>query len=218
MTPALARRPVRDRRDPRPRARSVGQLPRSGSFTPYTAILNVTGQPGDLAAAVSRRRRAADRRPADRAAGARGAAAGARDAARAGAAVGRPPAGAGAPRRLADPEHRAASARGATPRRSASAVPRRDSHRHLEQLRLVPGRERRRARSSSTSFSSAPRDGASGSPTTGRRRRRDRSDGLDDLAVGQRSPARRARSARRPSAARSSAASTHSATSSAQIG
>ena len=45
LTPALAQRPVADRRDRRLHARPVGRLPPLGQFTPYTAIFNVTGQP-----------------------------------------------------------------------------------------------------------------------------------------------------------------------------
>ena len=45
VTPALAARPLPHRRGPRPGTRPMGQLPASGAFTPYTAMMNVTGQP-----------------------------------------------------------------------------------------------------------------------------------------------------------------------------
>ena len=65
----------------------MGLFTRSGAFTPFTAVANVTGPAGDRAAA-GRARGPAGRRAALRPPGARGRPAGRRDAARGGAAVG----------------------------------------------------------------------------------------------------------------------------------
>ena len=45
LTPGLAERPVRDRRDRHLQRRPWADFGRSGRFTPYTALFNVTGQP-----------------------------------------------------------------------------------------------------------------------------------------------------------------------------
>ena len=160
--------PAADRRDPRPRARSVGHYRRSGYFTPYTAIVNVTGLPAislplyqgedglptgvqligppareDVAA--RRSRRSSSRRCRGRSGGRRW-----RSAAQ--------PTPSTAPIRL-----------GITPRRSASAVPWRDvsgtsSSSASSQVANAVGPP-----SSSTSFERAPGHGA-GTLTIGRRR------------------------------------------------
>ena len=117
---------------------------RSAAFTPYTAIVNVTGQPaislplyhGDdgLPTAVQLiGPPAREEVLLALAAPARG-----------GAAVGDRVATRVRSPRLSHAEHGAHRPR-VTPRRSASAVPWRGDQRHLQQLGLVPGGERRRA-------------------------------------------------------------------------
>ena len=66
LTPALAARPlpIGDVHGLGPDP--MGHFRRSGLFTPYTAIVNVTGLPGHLAAAVRGRGRPAERGPARR--------------------------------------------------------------------------------------------------------------------------------------------------------
>ena len=95
LTPALAERPLQIGE-----CNGLGEDPmadfaRSGQFTPFTALFNVTGQPAHLGPGRLRRRRPADQRPPRRQAAGRGHAAAGRLAARgrarsdAGAAVGR---------------------------------------------------------------------------------------------------------------------------------
>ena len=64
-----------DRRVQRPRRGSDGDLERSGRFTPYTSLFNVTGQPAISIPVGLRRRRPAHQRPARRQAALRGPAA-----------------------------------------------------------------------------------------------------------------------------------------------
>ena len=113
VTPALAERPL-----PIGECHGLGEDPlrdldRSGLFTPYTSLFNVTGQPAISLPVGLRRRRPADRRPARRQAARRGPAAAGRSAARSRAPVGAPA-----------PRHRRHPRAGVTPSASASAVPR----------------------------------------------------------------------------------------------
>ena len=122
----------------------MADFARSGAFTPYTALFNVTGQPAiSVPAGFGEDGLPTNVQLVGQAAR-RGHAAPARRPARDRAAARRPPPRARPAARPTAPST-AASARGWTPSASASAVPARRAHRHREQLRLVPGRQRRRA-------------------------------------------------------------------------
>ena len=135
VTPALGERPL-----PIGECNGLGDDPladlaRSGTFTPYTSLFNITGQPAislpvgfgtdglptgvQIVGKPLNEDTAAAARGADRERRTRG-------------------------RTTARPRT-SAIRRGVTPSASAPAVPRRAEHLHREQLRLVPGDERRGA-------------------------------------------------------------------------
>ena len=136
VTPALAERPLRDRRVQR--ARRASRCDDLDALRPLHALHGAVQRhrpARDLAAGRLRRRRAADRRADRRQAAQRGHAAPARGADRDGAPVGAPP---------PETTRSTTSSAGVTPSASAPAVPRVAEHLDGEQLRLVPGDERGR--------------------------------------------------------------------------
>ena len=206
LTPALAQPPLPigalDPCGPDP----LGTFERSGHFTPYTAISNVTGSPAISLPLYAARRRPAARRAAHRPPGAGGRAARARRAARGGAAVGA----------TARPRSRELSSG------APSTAPSRAASRPATRRRRCRGGEVIETSSSSASSQVAgARDFMSvstsrrprltigvGTLTSGRARPAARSDELDDLAGATASAGRRARSARSPAAAAPPSAAT----------
>ena len=144
----------------------MADLARSGRFTPFTSLFNVTGQPAITVPIGFGEDNLPDQRADRRQAARRGHAAAGRRADRDRAALGAP-----APARALEspraPEHLGHPAAALHAERLQVGRPAGGEHRHREHQRLVPGRERGRARPASRRRVSAGRSAASGTGRAG---------------------------------------------------